>query len=113
MRKKLVLSVIAGASIAFAPAATFGAPTRTPPSSGDITPSALTGQPGVECDDGTPPGNSGEAHGNAPVVGSPFFDGTSVSGSHYAGEQAGINDKNSASVSQYDIACFRGPDRPQ
>jgi hypothetical protein len=38
--------------------------------------------------------------------GSPF-QAVSVSGSHYAGEQAGINDKNTASVSQYDVACFR------
>jgi hypothetical protein len=113
MQKKLTLALLACASLALAPTATLGAPTHTPPGSGDISPSATTGQPGVECDDGTPPGNAGEEHGSATHSGSPFTEGVSVSGSHYAGEQAGINDKNTASVSQYDIACFRGSDRPQ
>ena len=113
MQKKSMLALLAGASLAIAPAATLSRPTSTPPGSGDISPTAATGQPGVECDDGTPPGNSGDDHGNVLVNGSPFGEGASVSGSHYAGEQAGINDKNTASVSQYDIACFRGPDRPQ
>ena len=113
MRTKPILALLAGVSLGLAPSATFGAPGHARPSSGDISPTATTGQPGVECDDGTPPGNSGEEHGNTLVNGSPFDEGTSVSGSHYAGEQPGINDKNTASVSQYDIACFRGPDRPQ
>jgi len=113
MQLKTTLGLLAGASLAIGPTATFGAPANRPPSSGDISPTATTGQPGVECDDGTPPGNSGDEHGNPLVNGSPFGEGTSVSGSHYAGEQAGINDKNTASVSQYDIACFRGSDRPQ
>jgi len=109
---KHTLALVGAVSMLAAPA-TLARPTSTPPSSGDISPSATTGQPGVECDDGTPPGNSGEDLGNPDVNGSPFGEGTSVSGSHYAGEQPGINDKNSASVSQYDIACFRGPDRPE
>ena len=113
MRTKPILALLAGVSLGLAPSATFGAPGHARPTSGDISPTATTGQPGVECDDGTPPGNSGEEHGNTLVNGSPFGEGTSVSGSHYAGEQPGINDKNTASVSQYDIACFRGPDRPQ
>jgi hypothetical protein len=64
----------------------------------------------VECDEegAVAPGSQS---GRDPGPGSPFQE-ESVSGSHYAGEQAGINDKNTASVSQYDIACFPGPDRP-
>ena len=113
MQIKPTLALLAGVSLAITPTAILGAPTSRPPGSGDISPSATTGQPGVECDDGTPPGNAGDEHGSAGLSGSPFVEGTSVSGSHYAGEQAGINDKNTASVSQYDIACFRGSDRPQ
>ena len=81
------------------------------PASGSISPNHDTGQPGVECEDEgavTP----GWQSGRDPGPGSPFQD-DSVSGSHYAGEQPGINDKNTASSSQYDIACFPGPDRPQ
>jgi len=103
-------------TLALLSAAVLVAPTialAAPPSSGSISPNATTGQPGVECDDGVPPGNSGDPHGSSSQLpGSPFVEGDSVSGTHYAGEQAGINDKNTASVSQYDIACFRGPDRP-
>ena len=112
MTMKSTLALLAGASLAFAPVATFGAP--TPPGSGDITPNATTGQPGVDCGDGLPPGNAGDEHGySGRLSGSPFVEDASVSGSHYAGEQTGINDRNTASVSQYDIACFPGPDRPQ
>ena len=110
MRKSIAL--LAATALALAPASGFAAPTTTPPGPGDISPSADTGQLGVECDDGTPPGGSGTVHGSADVVGSPFFDGTSVSGSNYAGETT-QNQKNTSSVSQYDIGCFTGPDRPQ
>jgi hypothetical protein len=80
-----------------------------PPASGSISPNHDTGQQvpdPFECDEGgTAPSNSGREPGQ----GSPFQE-DSVSGDHYAGEQAGINDKNTASRSQYDIACFKGPD---
>lgn len=81
-----------------------------PPASGSISPNHETGQPGVECEDegATVPSQSGRD----PGPGSPFLNEDSVSGAHYAGHQAGINDKNTASSSQYDVACFRGPDRP-
>jgi hypothetical protein len=108
---KLSINLLAASAMALAPTVGVAAPTSTPPTSGSISPTATTGQPGVECDDGTPPGNSADEHGNPDVNGSPFGEGTSVSGSHYAGEQP-QNSKNSASVSQYDIACFRGPNRP-
>jgi hypothetical protein len=98
------ITIFAATAISLAPAAALAKP-----ASGSISPSADTGQPGVECTDegASAPSQSGRA----PGPGSPF-QADSVSGSHYAGEQAGINDKNTASVSQYDIACFRGPDRP-
>jgi hypothetical protein len=108
---KRMFTLLAAGAIVLAPAV-YARPTSTPPGPGSISPTATTGQPGVECDEGTPPGNSGEEHGNPDVNGSPFGEGTSVSGSHYAGEQP-QNSKNTASVSQYDIACFRGPNRPQ
>ena len=57
-----------------------------------------TGQPGVECDEvGEAPGHTEGARGSP-------FSAESVSGAHYAGEQP-QNSRNSASVSQYDIAC--------
>jgi hypothetical protein len=104
MKRTIVL--VAAATIAFAPGVALAAP----PASGSISPSHETGQPGVECEDegAIAPGTQS---GRDPGPGSPFQE-DSVSGSHYAGEQAGINDKNTASSSQYDIACFGGPDRP-
>ena len=99
------IALIGATAVALAPAAGFAAP----PASGSLSPSHATGQAGVECEDegATAPSRSGRE----PGPGSPFQE-DSVSGSHYAGEQPGINDKNTASSSQYDIACFRGPDRP-
>ena len=100
-------------TITFLAAAVLAAPTVAlagPPSSGSISPAHDTGQPNVECEHegGTAPSQSGRDPGQ----GTPFLNEDSVSGAHYAGHQAGINDKNTASNSQYDIACFRGPDRP-
>jgi len=80
------------------------------PAPGSISPHHETGQQvgedGLECDEG---GSAPSQSGRQPGPGSPFQE-DSVSGAHYAGEQPGVNDKNTASVSQYDIACFRGPD---
>ena len=102
---KRTIALVAATAIFAAPGTVLAAP----PSSGSLGPTQ-TGQPGVECDEegAVPPGTQS---GREPGRGSPFQE-VSVSGAHYAGEQAGINDKNTASVSQYDIACFRGPDRP-
>ena len=64
------------------------------------------GQPGQTCQDliasgmGATPGNSGSAPGS----GSPFDFADTTSGSHYAGS-APQNSRNTASVSQYDVAC--------
>ena len=76
------------------------------PAAGSISPNHETGQqvPPLECEDAgedAAPSNSGRE----PGPGSPFQE-DSVSGAHYAGEQDGINNKNTAAVSQYDIACF-------
>jgi hypothetical protein len=58
-----------------------------------------TGQPGVECEDGVPPGKSSSARGSA-------FNEEGVAHEHYAGEQP-QNSRNTASSSQYDTACLR------
>lgn len=100
------LLLLAAGAMALTPTTILAAP----PASGSISPNHETGQPGVECEDegATVPSQSGRD----PGPGSPFLNEDSVSGAHYAGHQAGINDKNTASSSQYDVACFRGPDRP-
>ena len=103
MEKTMIL--LAAGVVALAPSMAFAAP----PASGSISPNHETGQPTVECEDG---GTAPSQSGRDPGPGSPFLNEESVSGAHYAGHQAGINDKNTASSSQYDIACFRGPDRP-
>ena len=98
------ITLIAAGAIALAPAIVLATPQTTqPPAPGSISPNHDTGQPGVECEDvGEAPGHSDEAPGG----GSPFIEGDSVAGAHYAGEQP-QNSKNTASVSQYDIACGR------
>lgn len=64
------------------------------------------GQPGQSCEDliasdmGAHPGNAGTAPGG----GSPFTGDGSTAGAHYAGN-APQNQRNTASVSQYDVAC--------
>jgi hypothetical protein len=65
-------------------------------------PQHTTGQPMQSCETtGSPPGNSANAPGSA------FADG-GTAGSKYAGEQP-QNQRNSASVSQYDVACANQP----
>ena len=78
------------------------------PAAGSISPNHQTGQqvPPLECEDAGENAAPGSNSGREPGPGSPFQE-DSVSGAHYAGEQDGINNKNTASVSQYDIACFR------
>ena len=55
------------------------------------------GQPGFECEDARP-GNAEFASGSA-------FNPDGNAGTHYAGEQP-QNQRNTASVSQYDTACM-------
>jgi hypothetical protein len=58
------------------------------------------GQPGVECED-VRPGRAAAAPGSA-------FNPEGNAGTHYAGEQP-QNSRNTASVSQYDVACLHQP----
>jgi hypothetical protein len=105
---KRIIALCAGVAAMLAPTAGFTAP----PDPGSISPHHVTGQQvgdfvaggGLECEDGVSPSQSGRE----PGPGSPFQE-DSISGSHYAGEQDGINNKNTTSVSQYDISCFKGP----
>jgi hypothetical protein len=101
-------SLLAAGAVVTAPALVLAAP----PAPGSLSPHHETGQQvggedGLECDEG---GSAPSQSGRDPGPGSPFQE-DSKSGAHYAGEQDGINNKNTASVSQYDIACFRGPDQ--
>ena len=100
------LTFFVATALIVSPAIAFAAP----PSPGSISPHHETGQQvggeeGLECDEG---GSAPSQSGREPGPGSPFQE-DSVSGAHYAGELPGINDKNTASVSQYDLACFKGP----
>ena len=78
---------------------------RTPSAAHSTTtttrsPAHTTGQPSRSCED-TPnqPGHSISAPGSA-------FNPSGTAGTHYAGEQP-QNSRNTASVSQYDVACTR------
>jgi hypothetical protein len=109
------ITLIAATAIAFSPGVAFG---QTAPGQGQFngthywhsnTGNAV-GQPGADCEDliasgeGAAPGNSGSAAGG----GSPFTGEDSTSGTHYAGSQP-QNSRNTASVSQYDVACANQP----
>jgi len=98
------LALFAATLLAFPSAATLAVP-----AAGSISPHHETGQQvggedGLECDEG---GAAPSQSGREPGPGSPFQE-DSISGAHYAGEQD-TNTKNTASVSQYDLACFKGP----
>ena len=98
-------ALFAATAILVAPAITLAQPAP-----GSISPSATTGQPGLECpeeagDPGTRPGHAETAPGSA-------FNPDGTAGTKYAGEQP-QNSKNTASVSQYDTGCFGGSPRPQ
>jgi len=93
MRTTIVL--IAAATFAVAPTASLAQP-----GTGTLSPHHTTGQPMVECGDEDAlgsPGNASSAPGSA-------FNEDGQAGSVYAGEQD-QNSKNTASVSQYDVAC--------
>ena len=103
-----VLSVVAssGAMAATGGAATGvtqrAAPTAAthtaPPTT--LSPHHATGQPNQSCETtGTRPGAAASAPGSA-------FNPSGTAGGVYAGEQT-QNSRNTASVSQYDVACAR------
>ena len=117
-----ITCLLAGGAIALAPALAIAAPpsgspaamhgpsttttTASPTGNGggynhQNSPQHATGQPMQSCETtGTTPGNSGTAPGSA------FSGGTADS--KYAGTQT-QNSRNSASVSQYDVACANQP----
>jgi len=116
---KRFTSLLGASAIVVGPALSVATPSYgAQPATGSISPHHVTGQqvgvPGatLDCEDGTPPGNSAEDHGNPNINGSPFAEGNSVSGSNYAGEKT-QNQKNTTSISQYDIGCFGGSPRPE
>jgi hypothetical protein len=97
---KRTLALLTATAIALMPGAALSAPASTPPKSGDISPAHSTRQPNQSCEDlGNQPGQTTNNSGSA-------FSADGTSGSKYAGEQTNINDKNTVSVSQYDVACL-------
>jgi hypothetical protein len=110
MKAKILM--IGAAALAFAPALASAAPGGNGSGGTSVNqtslPSPTTGQPGQDCVDlvtsgeGSFPGQSSSAPGSAFNE-----DPGGVAGSKYAGEQP-QNSKNTASVSQYDVACLHG-----
>ena len=99
--KSRTFALIAGSAMVIASTAAVSAPgTRQgPPAPLSISPNHETGQPGQSCEDLlNQPGQSINAPGSA-------FNPDGTGGSVYAGNRDPINDKNTASVSQYDQAC--------
>ena len=95
---RTTITLIGAAALALAPTTVFAQP--GPPDPGSISPNHATGQPGAECGDEDAldtPGHASSAPGSA-------FNPDGRAGTVYAGEQD-QNSKNTASVSQYDIAC--------
>jgi hypothetical protein len=89
------IALFAASALTLAPTAAFAQP-----GTGSISPAHATGQPGAECGDEDAldtPGHAADAPGSA-------FNPDGHAGTVYAGEQD-QNSKNTASVSQYDIAC--------
>ena len=97
---RTTIAFIAAATLALAPTSAFSQD-RPDPGTG---PAHTTGQPGAECgeeDAPNTPGHASSAPGSA-------FNPDGHAGTVYAGEQD-QNSKNSASVSQYDVACENVP----
>ena len=106
---KILITYFAATAIAIAPTASLAKPS-TPQSAATNTSSPFghTGQPDQSCEDlGNQPGNAGSSDN----TGSAFSE-NGHAGTVYAGEQAGINDKNPHSVSQYDTACAVNQSNP-
>jgi hypothetical protein len=101
--------LLAATAIIIAPAATLAKPTthQSAPTT-TSSPFGHTGQPDQSCEDlGNQPGSAGSSDN----TGSAFSE-NGRSGTVYAGERAGINDKNDHSVSQYDTACAVNQSNP-
>ena len=104
---------MAVAAIAVAPAIAAASPPTTPHSpTGNgggydhmNSPQATTGQPSQDCEALIASG-TGSDPGNSAANGSSAFGGSA--GDVYAGSQP-VNSRNTASVSQYDVACAMQP----
>jgi len=105
MKAKILL--IAATTMALVPALVSAqkAPNSTPKTSGSLNGPTTTGQPSQDCEDliaagtGSDPGKSAD-NGHSAFGGS--------AGDVYAGSQP-QNSRNTASVSQYDVACANQP----
>ena len=103
---KHALALISAAALEVAPSMALAKPTTPtrPPDPQSISPSHDTGQPSVECGEDEAlgsPGHASTAPGSA-------FNEEGTGHNSYAGEQT-QNSKNTASVSQYDVACLHAP----
>ena len=110
MKAKILM--MCAVAFALAPNVAGAAPSGQGSSSNATNgPAATTGQPGADCEalvesgDGSTPGNSASASGSA-------FNPDGIAGTKYAGEQP-QNTVNSATSSQYDVACLAGTRKPQ
>lgn len=102
------IALVAAAALSLSPTVAFG---QTAPGNGQFNgqnynhsnSGNASGQPGADCEFlvannlGATPGNASSAPGSA-------FNPDGNAGTHYAGEQP-QNQRNSASVAQYDTAC--------
>jgi hypothetical protein len=94
-------AILLASVLALAPTSLMAGPTAPPtvPAPLSISPNHETGQPTQSCEDLlNQPGQSINAPGSA-------FNPDGTGGSVYAGNRDTINNKNTASVSQYDQAC--------
>ena len=102
-------SIAAGRGMAGAPpmagrtTAMHQAPTRTT-TAATRSPAHTTGQPNQTCGSASAPNTPG----NAAMAAGSAFNPSGKAGSVYAGQQP-QNSRNSASVSQYDVACSHQP----
>ena len=99
---KNTIGLLAAAAVAFAPAAGFAKPaTQQSAPTTTSSPFGHTGQPNQSCEElGNQPGTAGSSANTGSA-----FSPSGHAGTVNAGEQAGVNDKNAHSVSQYDTAC--------
>lgn len=108
---KRTISLLTAGALTIAPAIAMASPPSSAPAMRPSTtttttpgsaPAHTTGQPMQSCQTtGTPPGGSASAPGSA-------FNDSGKAGTKYAGTQP-QNSKNSAAVSQYDVACANQP----
>jgi len=106
---KATILVLGATALAFAPS--IASAQTAPPGNGYLNGTGYwhtnsgnaNGQPGASCEDLGPDSTPGNA-ASAPGGGSPFSGEESKAGQKYAGSQP-QNTRNTASVSQYDVAC--------